>query len=104
MHILTSSWNQMSADMIRNCFTWGGFCETLDKNLSIVIEPPESMLEEEYEKWMSIHEDIPVVTTLTDVKICQVVCEYDQAINVDDSNRAEHVEETSSKHRNEAIT
>ncbi|GBM01441.1 hypothetical protein AVEN_245452-1 [Araneus ventricosus] len=56
-------------------------------------EPPEGMQKEEYEEWISIDEDIPVTTTLTDVEICQAVCEQDQAIKVDDSDGDECVEE-----------
>ncbi|GBM48455.1 hypothetical protein AVEN_98990-1 [Araneus ventricosus] len=45
------------------------------------------------EEWMSIDEDIPVAATLTDLEICQAVCEQDQAIKVDDSDGDESVEE-----------
>ncbi|GBO32326.1 hypothetical protein AVEN_193302-1, partial [Araneus ventricosus] len=51
------------------------------------------MQREEYEEWMSIDEDIPVAATLTDLEICQAVCEQDQAIKVDDSDGDECVEE-----------
>ncbi|GBO30235.1 hypothetical protein AVEN_226545-1 [Araneus ventricosus] len=51
------------------------------------------MQKEEYEEWMSTDEDIPVATTLTDLEICQVVCEQDQAMKVDDSDGDECVEE-----------
>ncbi|GBN60780.1 hypothetical protein AVEN_244844-1, partial [Araneus ventricosus] len=51
------------------------------------------MQKEEYEEWMSIDEDIPVAATLTDLEICQAVCEQDQAIKVDDSDGDECVEE-----------
>ncbi|GBM02648.1 hypothetical protein AVEN_258950-1 [Araneus ventricosus] len=27
VHLLPSSWNRISADTIRNCFAYGGFCE-----------------------------------------------------------------------------
>ncbi|GBL95949.1 hypothetical protein AVEN_227170-1 [Araneus ventricosus] len=47
----------------------------------------------EYEEWMSIDEDIPVADTLTDLEICQAICEQDQAIKVDDSYGDECVEE-----------
>ncbi|GBN00577.1 hypothetical protein AVEN_176107-1, partial [Araneus ventricosus] len=50
------------------------------------------MQEEEYEEWMSIDEDIPVAATLTDLEICQAVCQQDQAIKVD-SDGDECVEE-----------
>ncbi|GBM69825.1 hypothetical protein AVEN_224746-1 [Araneus ventricosus] len=42
---------------------------------------------------MSIDEDIPVAAALTDLEICQAVCEQDQAIKVDDSDGDECVEE-----------
>ncbi|GBO40042.1 hypothetical protein AVEN_218361-1, partial [Araneus ventricosus] len=48
---------------------------------------------EEYGEWMSIDEDIPVAATLTDLEICQAVCEKDQAIKVDDSDGDKCVEE-----------
>ncbi|GBN99690.1 hypothetical protein AVEN_61978-1 [Araneus ventricosus] len=48
---------------------------------------------EEYEEWMSIGEGIPVAATLTDLEICQAVCEQDQALKVDDSGGDECVEE-----------
>ncbi|GBN21556.1 hypothetical protein AVEN_98974-1 [Araneus ventricosus] len=51
------------------------------------------MQKEEYEEWMSIDEDIPVAATLTELEICQVVCEQDQAIKGDDSDVDECVEE-----------
>ncbi|GBN43791.1 hypothetical protein AVEN_157887-1 [Araneus ventricosus] len=63
--------------------------------LVIFIEPPEGMQKEEYEEWMSIDEDIPGAATLTDLEICQAVCEEDQAIKVDDSDRDDCVEENS---------
>ncbi|GBN13384.1 hypothetical protein AVEN_214442-1 [Araneus ventricosus] len=44
-------------------------------------------------KWMSTDEDIPVAATLTDLEICQAVCEQDQAIKGDDSDGEECVEE-----------
>ncbi|GBM08553.1 hypothetical protein AVEN_69770-1 [Araneus ventricosus] len=51
------------------------------------------MQNEEYEEWMSIDEDIPVAATLTNLEICQAVCEQDQAIKVNDSDGDEFVEE-----------
>ncbi|GBO14666.1 hypothetical protein AVEN_208394-1, partial [Araneus ventricosus] len=48
---------------------------------------------EEYEEWMSINEDIPVPVTLTDLEICQAVCEQDQALKVDYFNGDKCVEE-----------
>ncbi|GBN07268.1 hypothetical protein AVEN_241520-1 [Araneus ventricosus] len=51
------------------------------------------MLKEEYEEWMSTDEDISVAATLSDLGIRQVVCEQDQAINFDDFNGDEWVEE-----------
>ncbi|GBM03823.1 hypothetical protein AVEN_231298-1 [Araneus ventricosus] len=60
-------------------------------------EAPEH--QEEYEECMFIGEDIPVAATdniqifLTDLGICQAVCEQDQALKVDDSNGDECVEE-----------
>ncbi|GBO42402.1 hypothetical protein AVEN_36860-1, partial [Araneus ventricosus] len=48
---------------------------------------------EEYEEWMPTDEDIPVAATLTDLEICQAVCEQDQAIKVDDLDGDECVEE-----------
>ncbi|GBN24030.1 hypothetical protein AVEN_23218-1 [Araneus ventricosus] len=47
----------------------------------------------EYEEWMSIDEDIPIAAAITDLEICQAVCEHDQAIKVDDSDGDEYVEE-----------
>ncbi|GBM02044.1 hypothetical protein AVEN_209740-1 [Araneus ventricosus] len=51
------------------------------------------MQKEEYEEWVFIDEDIPATTTLTDLEICQPVCEQCQAIKVDDSDGDECVEE-----------
>ncbi|GBO18205.1 hypothetical protein AVEN_61314-1 [Araneus ventricosus] len=51
------------------------------------------MQKEEYEEWMPIEEDIPVAATLTDLEICQAICQQDQAIKIDDSDRDECVEE-----------
>ncbi|GBM29403.1 hypothetical protein AVEN_253922-1 [Araneus ventricosus] len=45
------------------------------------------------EEWMSLDDDIPVAAALTDLKICQAVCEQDQAIKVDDSDGNECVQE-----------
>ncbi|GBN73562.1 hypothetical protein AVEN_110338-1 [Araneus ventricosus] len=59
----------------------------------IVIEPLEGMRKEGYEEWMSIDEDISVTATLTDLEICQSVCDQDQAIKVDDSDGDDCVEE-----------
>ncbi|GBM42519.1 hypothetical protein AVEN_80030-1 [Araneus ventricosus] len=42
---------------------------------------------------MSIDEDIPVAAALTDLEICQAVCEQDQTIKVDDSDGDECAEE-----------
>ncbi|GBM39720.1 hypothetical protein AVEN_47524-1 [Araneus ventricosus] len=42
---------------------------------------------------MPIDEDIPVSATLTDLKICEAVCEQDQAIKVDYSYGDECLEE-----------
>ncbi|GBM85089.1 hypothetical protein AVEN_265407-1 [Araneus ventricosus] len=47
------------------------------------------MQKEEYEEWMSIGEDIPVATTLTDLEITK----QDQAIKVDHSDGDECVGE-----------
>ncbi|GBO00307.1 hypothetical protein AVEN_88552-1 [Araneus ventricosus] len=54
------------------------------------------MQKEEYEEWVSIDENIPVAATLTDLEICQAVCEQDQAIKVDDSDVDECDKEKSS--------
>ncbi|GBN54984.1 hypothetical protein AVEN_267613-1 [Araneus ventricosus] len=43
------------------------------RDVTVAIEPPESMQTEEYEEWMSIDEDIPVAATLTDLEICQAI-------------------------------
>ncbi|GBO25630.1 hypothetical protein AVEN_24789-1 [Araneus ventricosus] len=51
------------------------------------------MQKEEYEEWVSNDEGIPVAATLTDLEMCQAVCEQDQAIKVDDSDGDECVEE-----------
>ncbi|GBM87277.1 hypothetical protein AVEN_184810-1 [Araneus ventricosus] len=48
---------------------------------------------EKFEEGMSIEEDIPVVATLTDLEICQTVCEQDQVLKVDDSDGDECFEE-----------
>ncbi|GBO46548.1 hypothetical protein AVEN_229494-1 [Araneus ventricosus] len=45
------------------------------------------------EDWMSLDDDIPVAAALTDLEICQAVCEQDQAIKLDDSDGNECVEE-----------
>ncbi|GBN66131.1 hypothetical protein AVEN_215812-1 [Araneus ventricosus] len=52
-----------------------------------------SMQKEECEEWMSIDEDIPAATTLTNLEICKAGCEQYQAIEVDDSDGDECVEE-----------
>ncbi|GBN24390.1 hypothetical protein AVEN_157465-1 [Araneus ventricosus] len=44
------------------------------------------MQKEEYEEWMSIDENIPVAASLTDLEICQAICQQDQTIKVDDSD------------------
>ncbi|GBN78307.1 hypothetical protein AVEN_183563-1 [Araneus ventricosus] len=54
------------------------------------------MQKEEYEEWMSIDKDILVTAILIDLEIFQAVCEQDQAIRVDDSDRDECVEENPS--------
>ncbi|GBO36563.1 hypothetical protein AVEN_170449-1 [Araneus ventricosus] len=54
------------------------------------------MQKEEYEEWMTIDEDIQLAATLTDLVICQAVCERDQALKVDDSDGDECVEENPS--------
>ncbi|GBM96165.1 hypothetical protein AVEN_23258-1 [Araneus ventricosus] len=46
------------------------------------------MQKEEYGEWMSIDEGIPVAVKLSDLEICQAVCEQ-----VDDSDEEECVEE-----------
>ncbi|GBM25263.1 hypothetical protein AVEN_66064-1 [Araneus ventricosus] len=51
------------------------------------------MQKEEYEELMSIDEDIPAAATLTDLEICQAVCEQYQAIQIDDPDGDECVEE-----------
>ncbi|GBN32379.1 hypothetical protein AVEN_117301-1 [Araneus ventricosus] len=94
VHLLTSSWNRISADRIKNCFAHGGFCEALDEQLQTVIEPPEGMQKEEYEERMSTDEDFPVAAILTDLEICQAVCEQDQAIKFDDSEGDEVLKKT----------
>ncbi|GBN11162.1 hypothetical protein AVEN_133849-1 [Araneus ventricosus] len=55
------------------------------------------MLREESEEWVSIDEDIPVAAAVTDLEICQAVCEQDPSINVDDSNGDESIEENPPK-------
>ncbi|GBN44981.1 hypothetical protein AVEN_243169-1 [Araneus ventricosus] len=50
------------------------------------------MEKEEYEEWMSTDDDIPVAATLTDLEICQAVCQKDKAIEVDDSDGDKCVE------------
>ncbi|GBM77224.1 hypothetical protein AVEN_260604-1 [Araneus ventricosus] len=64
-----------------------------EASVPIVIEPPEDLLKEEYEDWISIDVDIPVATTSIDLEIFQAVCQQDQAINVDDSDGDKCVEE-----------
>ncbi|GBO06187.1 hypothetical protein AVEN_33756-1 [Araneus ventricosus] len=44
---------------------------------------------------MYINEDIPVAATLTDLEVCQSVCEEDLGINIDDSEGGKCVEENS---------
>ncbi|GBN29514.1 hypothetical protein AVEN_43607-1 [Araneus ventricosus] len=51
------------------------------------------MLKEEHEEWMCLDEDIPVAAILTNLEICQAVCEQDQEINVADSDGEECVGE-----------
>ncbi|GBN25911.1 hypothetical protein AVEN_220453-1 [Araneus ventricosus] len=51
------------------------------------------MQKEECEEWMFIDEEIPVAVTLTDLEICQAICEQVQAIKVADSDGDECVEE-----------
>ncbi|GBL57817.1 hypothetical protein AVEN_259663-1 [Araneus ventricosus] len=71
-------------------------------SLRISKSTQRSMQKEEYEEWMTTDEDIPVAATLIDLEICQAVCQQDQAIKVDDSDRDECVEEnppTNSKMR-----
>ncbi|GBN30576.1 hypothetical protein AVEN_105398-1 [Araneus ventricosus] len=53
------------------------------------------MQKEEYEEWMSIDEHIPIADTLSNLEICQAVCEQDQAIKVHDSDVDECVNENS---------
>ncbi|GBM36200.1 hypothetical protein AVEN_97569-1 [Araneus ventricosus] len=55
------------------------------------------MQKEEYEEWISIDEDIPTAATLTDLEICQVVCEQYQATKVNVSDGDECVEENPPK-------
>ncbi|GBM77210.1 hypothetical protein AVEN_74471-1, partial [Araneus ventricosus] len=50
------------------------------------------MQKEKYEDWISIDEDIPITTTLTDLEICQ-------ATKVDDSDEDECVEQKLSNER-----
>ncbi|GBM80726.1 hypothetical protein AVEN_115843-1 [Araneus ventricosus] len=61
--------------------------------ISVQYRCPEGMQKEAYEEWMSIDEDIPLAATITNLEICQAVCEQDQAIIVDGDNRDECVEE-----------
>ncbi|GBM05331.1 hypothetical protein AVEN_46872-1 [Araneus ventricosus] len=51
------------------------------------------MQKEKYEEWMPTDEDIPAAPTLTDLEVCQAVCEQYQTIKVDDSDGDEYVEE-----------
>ncbi|GBM31915.1 hypothetical protein AVEN_74221-1 [Araneus ventricosus] len=51
------------------------------------------MQKEEHEEWMSTDKDIPVAATLTNLEICQAICEQDQVIKTDDSDGDECVEE-----------
>ncbi|GBM63034.1 hypothetical protein AVEN_54714-1 [Araneus ventricosus] len=64
--------------------------DKLDEKLPIITEPPEGVPKEE---WMSIDKDIPIAVTVTDLEICRTVCEQDRAINVDDSDGDEGLEE-----------
>ncbi|GBM19551.1 hypothetical protein AVEN_108018-1 [Araneus ventricosus] len=57
------------------------------------VPEPRRYAKEEYEEWISIDEDIPVAATLTDLEICQAVCEQDQALKIDNSDGDECVEE-----------
>ncbi|GBN24743.1 hypothetical protein AVEN_255706-1 [Araneus ventricosus] len=96
-HLLTCSWNLISADTIRNYLLFVDLCETLGEKLPIVIEPPECMLKEGYEEWVVIYEDIALAATLADLEIWQVVCEQDQTTNVDDCGGDECVDENPPK-------
>ncbi|GBN87622.1 hypothetical protein AVEN_139265-1 [Araneus ventricosus] len=68
---------------MRNCFVHGGICE---RKVSVVFQPHECMLKEEYEEWMTIDGNIPVPAELPNLKFRQAVCEQDPAINIADSD------------------
>ncbi|GBN04362.1 hypothetical protein AVEN_123316-1 [Araneus ventricosus] len=59
---------------------------------TLQVEESNSMQKEEYEEWMSIGEDIPLVATIIDFEICKDVSEKDPAIKVEDSDGDECVE------------
>ncbi|GBM21970.1 hypothetical protein AVEN_69678-1 [Araneus ventricosus] len=69
--------------MMRSCFVHGGFCET---KVSVVFQPHEGMIKEEYEEWMAIDGNIPVAAELQNLEFRQAVCEQDPAINIVDSD------------------
>ncbi|GBN41988.1 hypothetical protein AVEN_169461-1 [Araneus ventricosus] len=58
-----------------------------------LIASERGTLREESEEWVSIDEDIPVAATVTDLEICQAICEQDPSINADDSHGDECIEE-----------
>ncbi|GBM90811.1 hypothetical protein AVEN_42530-1 [Araneus ventricosus] len=64
VHLLTSSWNRISADMNRNSFDYGGFCETIDEKLPIVIEPPEVGSQFDYVSFMDLYDYVQKVPEL----------------------------------------
>ncbi|GBN66648.1 hypothetical protein AVEN_73420-1 [Araneus ventricosus] len=77
--------NRLKAVHLSGCYV------TVDNFL----EPPKAMQKEVYEEWLSIDEAIPLAATITDLEICQTICEQDQALKVDYSDREECVEEHS---------
>nr|XP_042907519.1 tigger transposable element-derived protein 2-like [Parasteatoda tepidariorum] len=89
IHLLTTSWNNVSEKTIRNCFSHGGFCQPEDNNAAVMKEmednfnPPPDMNAEEFEAWMEIDKKVETSTSLTDEDICEAVCVKDPASSQD---------------------
>lgn len=73
VHLLTASWNRVSAQTIRNCFAYAGSCVKNDQKSQEMIENPSDLTPEEFESWVEVDKNIPVASTLTESEICQIV-------------------------------